>query len=130
MRILIVDDDYVSRTKLKALFSSYGDCDVAPNGKLALALFDIAGDEGMPYDLISLDVEMPGLTGQDVVREVRKLEKFKKIPSESFVKILMVTIKKDPVNVASAYHGGCTEYCPKPITPKNARKALQNMGLL
>ena len=45
MRILVVDDDYTCRIKLKTMFAKYGDTDAAPNGDIALMLFEEALDE-------------------------------------------------------------------------------------
>ncbi len=42
MRILVVDDDVVARTKMSALFSLYGKCDTAVNGLTGLKMFEDA----------------------------------------------------------------------------------------
>ncbi len=42
MRILIVDDELVSRKKTQKIMSQYGECDIAINGTEALEAFDLA----------------------------------------------------------------------------------------
>ena len=75
MRVLVVDDDYVSRTKLKALLTSLGgDCDALPDGEMVIKMFEKAHEESVPYDLITMDVEMPGMSGQEVVQKIRESE--------------------------------------------------------
>ena len=59
MRILIAEDDYVSRTFLYKFLSNYGECDVTVDGIEALEVFIMSLDEGQHYDLICLDIMMP-----------------------------------------------------------------------
>ncbi|MFH0881024.1 MAG: response regulator [Lentisphaerota bacterium] len=130
MRILIVDDDYVSRSKLKALLSKYGDCDVVPNGDLALEMFRCAHAEAIPYDLISMDVNMPGDKGQEVVRKIRNWEAEHRIPQTAIeVKILMVTVVNDPHDITLSFRQGCEGYLIKPITPEKLKEALAKIEI-
>lgn len=123
MRILIVDDDYVSRTKLKALLGAYGDCDAVPDGKIALEMFDISCEEGVPYDLVTMDIDMPGMRGQDVVAEILSREQ----PAN--VKILMVTCKKEIKEIAASFRNGCDWCLNKPVTPEKLSNALEKIGI-
>jgi len=130
MRVLIVDDDYVSRTKLKALLSAYGDCDEAPDGEAAFKLFVAAYQEGAPYDLVTMDVDMPGLSGQETVHRLREFETQQqsyKHCRES--KILMVSVKMDPQEIVASFREGCEWYLIKPVTPQNLRASLARLGL-
>ena len=129
MRILIVDDDYVSRTKLKVILSGHGDCDAVANGQLAVAMFQAAHEEKVPYDLITMDIAMPGMSGQDAVREIRSAESSLAVGGEEKVKILMITAKKDMKNVAESYYEGCEGYVTKPITPESIAGSLKEIGL-
>ncbi|HPG41417.1 MAG TPA: response regulator [bacterium] len=124
MRILVVDDDYVSRTKLKSLLSAYGDCDAVPNGEMALEMFQKSHADAMPYNLITMDIEMPDLTGQEVVHRIRKWETDKKVKFSQQVKILMITIKNDVKDIMTSFSEGCEWYLTKPVTPDNLREAL------
>ena len=130
MRILIVDDDYVSRTKLKALLSAYGDCDTVPNGAMAVEMFTTAHAENVPYDLISMDVNMPGNRGQDVVKQIRDWEDQNRIPQQGKeVKVLMVTVMNTAQDIVSSFRQGCEGYLVKPVTPDSLRKALVQIGI-
>ena len=127
MRILVVDDDYVSRVKLKALLSKYGECDSAPDGKTALHLFEKAHAESVPYNLISLDIDMPDMRGQEVLRKIREWEEKNKVKFSQEVKVLMITVMDDAPDVVSSFKEGCESYLNKPITPEKIENALQNM---
>ncbi|HNX90903.1 MAG TPA: response regulator [Candidatus Omnitrophota bacterium] len=124
MRILIVDDDYISRTKLKGVLSAHGDCDSAPDGDIALQLFAKAHKEKMPYDLITVDIEMEGMNGQELVHLLRAWEEKNGIQDPAKVKVIMITVKKEIKEVTKSFFEGCNAYCAKPITPEAILKAL------
>lgn len=131
LRVLVVDDDYVSRSKLKSLLSAYGICDTAPDGKIALALFNQAHQEGQPYGLISLDLNMPGMRGLDVTSEIRRWEAEQGITSPDLqVKIVVVTGTEDANDLADSFSRGAQGYIQKPIIPGALRISLENMGII
>ena len=130
MRILIVDDDYISRTQLKALLSGYGDCDAVPEGRLALEMIECSYNENVPYDLITMDIDMPGMIGQEVVREIRNLEANQKVDFSEEVKILMITVKDDPKSIMTSFKEGCEWVLKKPVTPDQIKETLTNLGFL
>ncbi|HEU0264763.1 MAG TPA: response regulator, partial [Geobacterales bacterium] len=110
MRILIVEDDFVSRVLLKKLLGVLGDCDMAVNGREALAAFDLAWEEKRPYELICLDIMMPEMNGHEALKQIREREKELEVQGmEQEVKILMTTALDDPKNVMDAYYWGATE---------------------
>lgn len=129
MRILVVDDDYVSRSKLAVLLASYGQCDPSPNGEIAIKLFEEAHKEMVPYDLVTMDIEMPGMNGEAVVAELRRIEETLQVPSQEAVKILMVTVKHAIKDVSASYYQGCNGYLTKPTTPEGLQQALKDVGI-
>ncbi len=75
MRILIVEDDFTSRRLLQKILAPYGECDIAVDGKEALEAFTLAVREGRRYRLICLDIMMPEMDGQQVLKKIRQMEK-------------------------------------------------------
>lgn len=129
MRVLIVDDDYVSRLKLKTLLAVYGDCDAVPNGKIALEMFQCAHEEMCPYELVTMDIDMPGQGGHDVVQALRQWEfEHKVFKDKKEAKILMISYLKDGKNIISSFKDGAEWYLNKPVSPQNVREALAKMG--
>jgi two-component system chemotaxis response regulator CheY len=129
MRILIVDDDYVSRTRLKTLFSPYGDCDAVPDGDIALKMLQKAHQERLPYRLITMDVDMPGMRGQEVVQAIRRWEEENDCSKPGIEAIiLMITALKDPKDMISAFRQGCEAYLNKPIRPEALGKTMAELG--
>ena len=75
MRFLVVDDDFATRRLVQRLLHPYGMVDVATDGEEAVAAFSSALDDNEPYDLITLDILMPNVNGQQALREIREIEK-------------------------------------------------------
>lgn len=132
MRALIVDDDYVSRSKLKALLAPYADCDAAPDGPIALQLFQKAHEERCPYDLITLDIDMPGISGQETLQQIRQWEAEHKEAYRHYkeAKVLMVTVRDAPEDIVLSFRDGCEWYLIKPVNGEKLRNALQRLELL
>ncbi len=131
MRVLVVDDDYVSRAQVKALLGTRADCDGAPSGELALALFVHAHQESAPYALVALDVDMPGLSGQEVVQRIRDWEvETGNNHRGREVKVLMISGMKDGKNIMASFRHGAEGYVIKPITPQKLKQALTELELV
>ncbi len=130
MNILIVDDEPISRTKLKLLLSSYGRCQEAITGEQAIEMFIESFNQGEPYDLITLDINMPGMSGQEVAEKIRKFEAGIETPSLVNVKIMMVTGENDSDVVMASIIQGCNGYLLKPFGKDTLEKALVRMGII
>jgi two-component system chemotaxis response regulator CheY len=74
IRVLIVEDDFVSRRILKEILSPYGACDVAINGEEAVKAFNLGWIEKKPYDLIFMDIMMPEVDGHEAMKRIRDME--------------------------------------------------------
>jgi len=73
LRILVVDDEPLARQRVLDLLDRAAEVDVvgtAGTGRKAVDAIRSHAQAGAPVDLVFLDVQMPGLTGLDVVREV------------------------------------------------------------
>ena len=69
MHILVVDDIEVNRIILVKILSTMGaECDIASNGQEAVDKFMVAPPG---YDLILMDVQMPGMNGYEATRTIR-----------------------------------------------------------
>lgn len=126
MRILIVDDETVSLTKLKTLLSIYGDCDLASCGEQAIQLFKKAEAEAKPYNLITMDIQMPGMSGQDAVAAIRDLEKIKSL---SPTRIVMVVIASDMKAISASMKSGADALLVKPFTEDSIREVVNRLSV-
>lgn len=130
MRILIVEDDFISRTLLQRMLGEYGNCDVAVNGAEALEAWGLALREGNPYRLVCLDIMMPEMDGHEVLKAIRASERDLGVKPQDEVRIVMTTALGSPRDVFEAfYQGGCTAYLVKPIEKKKLVQQLRALGL-
>ena len=130
MKILLAEDDYVTRKAMDSFLSKYGECDVTVDGMEAVDAFLLALEEGEPYDLVCLDIMMPVMDGYQALMGIRNLEKERDIPKEKQVKVIMTTALNDEKNVKMAFELGCTIYSGKPIDQVRFEQALKKLGLV
>ncbi|MBT8342010.1 MAG: HDOD domain-containing protein [Desulfatitalea sp.] len=128
MHILVVDDEQVSRIKMKTLLGLFGRCRTAENGQEALRRFEEALSAEDPYRLVTLDIEMPDLSGTEVLLEMRRLERDHGITPARRAKIIMVTSHSDKDQVMACIHSGCDDYIAKPINQQLIVGKLGQMG--
>ena len=130
MRALVVDDELVSRAKLKKILEGSGQCDCVADGSQALGLIATALDQGRPYDLVTLDVAMPSMGGMDVLIQLRQLERTRPDGPNGASKVLMVTAHAERALVAECLQHGCDDYLIKPFKPEEIKRKLRILGLL
>ena len=130
MKILLAEDDFVTRKFMVNFLSKYGECDVTVDGMEAVDAFHMALEDGEPYDLICLDIMMPVMDGYHSLVGIRNLEKERNIPEDKAVKVIMTTALNDEKNVKMAFDLGCTIYSGKPINQERFEQALKKLNLI
>ncbi len=105
VRILVVDDDESNRDMLSRRLRRSGyEVEAAEDGRHALDLL-----AARSFDLVLLDNMMPGLSGVELLRRLRK--KY----SASGLPIIMVTAQCESDNVVNALRQGANDYITKPV---------------
>lgn len=105
--ILIVDDEPINRRVLQNHLSvaGYGVTEVS-NGKEALETFH----EDSIFDLILLDIMMPGMSGYEVCEKIRKNHQASELP------IIMLTAKNGVSELVQGFNSGANDYLTKPFS--------------
>jgi two-component system alkaline phosphatase synthesis response regulator PhoP len=104
-RILVVEDEQHIASGLCFNLEAEGhDVSVATNGEQALASIL---DERRPFDVVVLDVMLPGQDGFAVATALRS--------AGQFVPILMLTARNRPEDVLKGFEAGADDYLPKPF---------------
>jgi len=129
MRILVVDDEIVSRKKMQIIMEGFGESEAVGSGVAALGAFEKAWENLAPFDLISLDISMPDMDGTEVLCKIRKIEKGKKVSKEQLVKVMMVTSHSDKDTVITCMQAGCDDYIAKPFDRETILKKFEKLGL-
>jgi two-component system chemotaxis response regulator CheY len=130
VKTLIAEDDFTSRLLLQEFLKSYGDCHIAVNGKEAVEAARAALQAEEPYDLICLDIMMPGMDGQAALKEIRRLEAAASVATSRRVKIVMTTALADLPNVVNAIRGKCDCFLAKPIRKAKLLEELRKLALI
>ena len=107
MKILLAEDDLISRKVISKMLGQYGECDITVDGMEALDAFLLALKEKNPYDLICLDIMMPKKDGLSVLREIR--QKNKHVP------VLLLTAKDSVEDRVRGLDAGANDYLVKPF---------------
>jgi len=129
MKILIVEDDMISRKFLSKFLAQYGECDIVVDGMEALDAYLIAEKEKQPYDLIFLDIMMPKIDGIKVLKAIRDFEAQRKIRPEDKVKIIITTALADTEFVHQAFEIGCEAYAAKPVDTDKLVEVMKKLGI-
>ncbi len=105
-RLLIVDDDpIIARISQRALQSDGLQCDQAGSGAEAFTML-----ARTPYDLVLLDVQMPGMSGAEVLASLRSK------PPLPNLKVIMCSGSAHPDEMAQMLQAGADDYLTKPIS--------------
>jgi two-component system chemotaxis response regulator CheY len=127
VKSLIVDDELTSRELLTMILKAYGPADAVADGLDGLKAFNLAlGRE--PYDLIMLDIMLPRMDGQQVLKAIRRIEQERGVVGLEQVKIVMISALGDFSNVSQAFASACTSYLTKPILADKVRAELARLG--
>ena len=116
-KILAVDDDSTALGALRQILAQKGyEVTTAGNGDDALAI--LGGNA--TFDLIILDVAMPGMTGYEVCRKLRQAE------STAHTPVIFLTAKGRLMDMAEGEDAGSDLYLIKPVL---ASKLLNMVGM-
>lgn len=128
MRVLIAEDDLVSRKFLYKFLSQYGECDLVVDGIEAIDAYMLSIKEDKPYNLICLDIMMPKVDGVKVLKAIKDLETQLGILPENRAKIIMITALAETQIVGQAFEYGCDAYASKPIDTKKLVEVIEKLG--
>ena len=125
MKFLVIDDEMAALTKMKMLLSAYGDCTLATNATQALQQCAKAIQQGTPYNLITIDIHLPEISGLDLVAAINKLETSHKVQAS---KKIIVTASGTPDNLFQAKAKGCDSFIVKPVKRDTLADKMAMLG--
>jgi DNA-binding response OmpR family regulator len=117
-RILVIDDDASMRESLKDLLSLVDfECDVADNGKMGLAMFQLNAPE-----LVVLDAQLPDVSGFQLCQVMKKGMPLRQVP------VVMVSGRFiDPQDRVQGLELGADDFFMKPFDPMLFVARLKNL---
>ena len=115
LRVLVADDSFLFRQIIQEVLAErdIGKVDVSPGGEHALRLIDRSLEEDRPYGLIFLDLDMPKVSGLDVVVRLRQERRYDRSP------VFMVSAATYSAMVIEVLNAGATGYVMKPVSAES-----------
>jgi CheY-like chemotaxis protein/HPt (histidine-containing phosphotransfer) domain-containing protein len=116
-RLLLAEDDPDSREVVSTLLQRVGlQVDTARNGQVACRKALAAAEQGQPYDLILMDMQMPKMDGYEAARRLRQ--------SAWKGPIIALTAHAMRGDRRQCLEAGCDDYLSKPITQQDLAALL------
>jgi DNA-binding response OmpR family regulator len=106
--VLVVDDDKDVLDLLSVALSAMRSYVVVPAETARIALREIAAAP-RPFDVVILDIQMPGMGGIELLSEIRRR------PDYSLTPVLMLTAMSDRHHAEASYRAGAQDYITKPF---------------
>ncbi len=120
LRILGIDDNATNRLIMVKMVESFGcKIDTVPSGAKGLEILQKAYDVGMPYRIVLLDMQMPGMSGEQTAREI------KKSVFGELTQIIILTSMGQRGDAARLGEIGCAAYLNKPVKQQVLFDALR-----
>jgi DNA-binding LytR/AlgR family response regulator len=110
MNCLIIDDNKIARTTIKQLAKQVKDLEVLGECSDAMEAYNLIQEQ--PIQLLLLDIEMPGMTGLELIRNLGAKKPI----------IIFTTSKKE--YAAEAFELNVADYIVKPVTPGRFIQAI------
>jgi len=129
-RCLIVDDEELGRELVAQYLQQVPVVVAVGSGEEAVEKFRAAQEAGEPFELVLLDIVMPGMDGIATGTALRKLEKERGITVAQQAKIIMLTARNTPLDVMQSLMSvQSAAYLVKPVEPGKFRETLSKVGL-
>ena len=114
---LVIDDSAAIRKQLELELRDAGiSADFAESGEQALEMI-----KDTQYDLIFLDIIMPGIDGYETCKTMRSITDYKKTP------IIMLSGKTSPLDEVQGVIAGATTYLTKPVKSDKLQETLNRV---
>jgi PAS domain S-box-containing protein len=117
--VLLVEDNPVNMLIAVAMLEQWGvDVGQAVDGRLAIEAVERAQARGRPFDAVLMDVQMPGMSGHDAARLLRKRWDQRQLPIIALTAAALVSERDE------ALASGMNDFLTKPIDTGKLRNAL------
>jgi DNA-binding response OmpR family regulator len=116
-RVLVVEDDAAVSHMIAQILRAEGyESTAAAEGRSALSLL---GSE--PFDIVILDVMLPGMDGIQILTSIREEPSLNRVP------VLMLSAKTDDATTWAGWRAGCDYYMTKPFDPDELLSILKRL---
>jgi len=129
MRVLLIEDSPQEILIVKKALKPFtSDIAVADNGDTAVVMFRASFDENTPFDLVLLDLMLPGIDGHEVLLKIRQEEQRRTMGFDSTNVIILTGLDENFESLQFAASAGVLDYLRKPINTANLHRTLKSFG--
>lgn len=122
LRILVIDDNPTSRMIVSEMIASFGfHPDEAGNGAEGLEKMRASREAGKPIELVLLDMQMPGMSGYSVLKEMKADDSLNWIP------VLTLTSMDGRAEIEKVMELGCNGWIYKPVRQSKLFDAIMTI---
>lgn len=125
MKILIIDDEMAALAKMKVLLAPYGECKLSTDAAKALQYCEKAIENGAPFELITIDIHLGDLDGNELLEKIKQIELEANVPA---AKKIMITAMGTAENLLIAHTKGCDAFIVKPVKRDAIEQKMQSFG--
>jgi PAS domain S-box-containing protein len=128
LNILVAEDNEINALLARALLTRLGHRPtVAGNGEAALDAWRAAREAGSPYDVVLMDLQMPGMDGLEATRRIRAAEAAL-APPQPATRILALTANASSEDREAALAAGMDDLLVKPLDHQRLRETLATLA--
>jgi PAS domain S-box-containing protein len=126
LHVLVAEDNEINALLTRALLTRLGHRPtVAESGALALERWDTAREAGTPYDLVLMDMQMPGVDGLEAARRIRAAEARRGDPRTPIIALTANAFAEDRESCLAA---GMDGFLVKPLDRERLAAALDDVA--
>ena len=131
LKVLIIEDARVNQEFLLLALRPHAECLAVPTGEAGLVEHRRALDQGEPFDLIFLDIMLPGIDGLKTLELLRAAEDIFELPESRRVQVIVTTVLDDDRTASRAFISGhAASYMTKPFRARQIADELAKLGLI
>lgn len=131
LKALIVEDEQVNREFLLLALKPYASCTAVGTGEACLREHQRALATDAPFDLIFLDIMLPGIDGLRTLEQMRATEDAFDLSESARAKVIVTTVLNDHNTASRAFiHGHAASFLTKPFRARELMEELATLGLI
>jgi len=131
LRILIIEDEPVNREFLLLALREHGDCRAVGTGEAGLHEIRQALSGARPFDVVFLDIMLPGIDGLKPLETLRSVEEEFEVAASARAQVIVTTVLDDDRTASRAFiHGQAASYLTKPFRARQITDELSKLGLI
>jgi PAS domain S-box-containing protein len=126
LSILVAEDNEINALLMRSLLTQLGHhAVITTNGEAALQSWQSAESAGSPYDLVLMDIQMPGLDGVETARRIRACEMGKQVRPTPILALTANTLAEDRY---ACFEAGMDGFLVKPLDREKLIEALAGLA--